>query len=147
MAETTAPICVFDGHCVLCAGTMRFVLAHERVMAGLPRVRFCAIQSPAGGFLAARHGVDAQDPDTFLWIEGDRCWQKGEAVARLAGRLVMPWRFVGVLGRLPRRARDALYDLLAKNRYRLFGREAVCLTRLAVAPDRFVVERDDLLPR
>lgn len=142
--NAAGPICVFDGHCLLCSGAVRFVLRHERRSADAPPIRFAAIQSPVGRVLALRHGVDPDDPDTFLVVEGDDAYPKAAGVTRIARRLGAPWRFVGLMRFLPRVCQDFLYDRIARNRFALFGRREACLLSLDEAPERFIASIDEL---
>ena len=114
---------------------MRFLLARERA----PTTRFVAIQSALGRSLAERHGVDPETPSTFLFIEGSRALEKSDGVIALADHLRWPWRALTWGWIVPRRWRDALYDVLAGNRYRIFGRYDRCEIPPAGLRDRFVL--------
>ncbi|QJE74333.1 thiol-disulfide oxidoreductase DCC family protein [Aerophototrophica crusticola] len=116
------PLYLFDGACVLCSGTVRFLLRHEADQ----RMRFCAVQSPAGQALLASLGMDAM-PDTFLFIDDGTVYQRSAAAFRLARHLKAPWRWLRVLSLLPRGLTDRAYDWVARHRYRIFGRHEVCL--------------------
>lgn len=117
-----APIWLYDGVCILCVGSVQYTLKHERS----PAIRFIAIQSPEGRALAKRHGIDPDDPVTFLFIERGRAWPKSDGVLALVEHLNGPARLLKAGWLLPRPARDWLYDRLARNRYRLFGRKDAC---------------------
>jgi predicted DCC family thiol-disulfide oxidoreductase YuxK len=117
-----APIWLYDGVCVLCSGGVRYALRHERD----PAMRFVAIQSREGRELAARHGIDPDDPESFLFIERGRALAKSDGVLALAGHL-NGTAWVLFLGQIvPKPIRDWLYDRVARNRYRIFGRRRVC---------------------
>ena len=105
------------------------VLAHERPDG--PPIRFVAIQSEEGARLAAAHGIDARDPETFLFVEGGRSLMRSDAALAVAGHLDGPARLVRLGRWLPRPLRDAAYGLLARHRHRLFGRG-----RVAPGPER-----------
>ncbi|GLK57631.1 putative DCC family thiol-disulfide oxidoreductase YuxK [Methylopila capsulata] len=121
---SAAPVWLYDGVCVLCSGSVRYALGHERDHA----MRFVAIQSREGRALAARHGADPDDPESFLFIEDGRALAKSDAVLALAAHLNGPARLL-VIGRImPKALRDWLYDRVARNRYRIFGRKTVCET-------------------
>lgn len=122
MTSASDPIWLYDGVCVLCSGGVRYALRHERDRT----IRFVAIQSGEGRALARAHGLDADDPDSFLFIEEGRALKKSDGALALAEHLGGPVRLL-LLGRfLPRPWRDWLYDRLARNRYRLFGRKETC---------------------
>jgi predicted DCC family thiol-disulfide oxidoreductase YuxK len=114
---------VFDGVCNFCSGTVRLVAAMDRRGA----IRFAPTQSDVGLRLCALAGVDAADPSTFLFFDRGEALEASEAMARLAARLAWPWRWLRWLRLVPRPLRDGLYRLVARNRYRLFGRRRVCM--------------------
>ncbi|MFS2111339.1 thiol-disulfide oxidoreductase DCC family protein [Sphingomonas sp. Sphisp140] len=116
------PIILFDGVCVLCTANARFVLRHDR----RGHFQLASVQSEAGQALCRRFGVDPDDPDTMLVIEGGRARRDSDGVLAIAEGLGWPWRAAGVLRVVPRRWRDALYRRVARNRYRLFGKREAC---------------------
>lgn len=116
------PIILFDGVCVLCTANARFVLRHDR----RGHFRLASIQSDAGRALCVGFGVDPDNPETMLVIEGDHARRNSDAVLAIAEGLGWPWRAIGVLRLIPARWRDAAYARVARNRYRLFGRRETC---------------------
>jgi predicted DCC family thiol-disulfide oxidoreductase YuxK len=122
MTNEPAPIWLYDGVCVLCSGGVRYTLRHERDHA----IRFVAIQSAEGRALARRHGIDPDRPDSFLFVEHGQALAKSDGVIALAHHLGGPARLLPLGRFLPKRWRDWLYDRLARNRYRLFGRKQSC---------------------
>ena len=122
-ADAAAPVILFDGHCLLCARSVQFVLRHERDEA----IRFVPLQSGEGRALAAAQGVDAEDPDTFLFLANGRAYSKSSGALAVLARLRPPWPLARVLLLIPRPLRDAVYGLIARNRYRWFGRSEVCM--------------------
>jgi len=128
---------LFDGVCHLCDGTVRTVLAWDR--RGV--IRFTPIQSIYGRELALAHGLDPDTPESFLFFDRGRPLRKTAAVAALLRRLPAPWRWLAVVGRLPRGPADAAYDWVAANRYRLFGRKDRCMVPTAEQRARFVLDR------
>jgi predicted DCC family thiol-disulfide oxidoreductase YuxK len=114
-------IILFDGVCVLCSRWCRFVSARDRAQ----RFRFVAMQSPEGRALAARFGIDPDHPDTFALIRGDDAYLRSDAALRILRELPR-WRWSVVLRAIPGPLRDALYGVIARNRYRWFGRLDAC---------------------
>lgn len=120
--DSEAPIWLFDSHCALCSWAIRFTLTHERE----PRIRFVAISSQEGQTIALRHGIDLDDPQTFLFIENGQALAKSDAALAVAGHLAS-FPFLLRFARLiPLPVRDKLYDCIARNRYKLFGRTDTC---------------------
>lgn len=130
-------IWVFDSHCVLCDGGVRYTLKHEKT----DSIRFVALQSLEGRDLAVRHGVDPEDPGTFLFIENGNALEKSDAVIALSRHLKVPAgiaALIAPLGRILRKGiRDFAYEIVARNRYRLFGRKDACITPSAENRHRF----------
>lgn len=111
------PIIVFDGICVLCNGWVRFLLKRDHRQ----RYRFVAMQTDAGRALLAAHGLDPDDPASFLLVENGRAWTDTDAIVRVLGDLGGPWRGAAAMRLLPKWLRDRLYRRVARNRYRWFG--------------------------
>lgn len=126
---------LYDGLCGFCSWSVRFLLAHERS----PSSRFIAIQSTLGRQIASRHGIDPDTPSTFLFIEGGHAYAKSDGVIALAAHLRWPWRALRALRVAPKAWRDGLYDVLARNRFRILGRKQACDLPPAHVRARFVV--------
>ncbi|MCD9006978.1 thiol-disulfide oxidoreductase DCC family protein [Luteimonas sp. XNQY3] len=122
-APRDGPIVVFDGVCALCSGWVRFLLRHDR-RAGF---RFAAMQDRVGHDLLVAHGIDPEDPVSFLLADGDAAWHDSDGVIEVLCRLGGAWRAAVVLRLVPRALRDPAYRLLARNRYRMFGRREACM--------------------
>lgn len=118
----SGPIWLYDGVCVLCSGAVQYTLRHERA----PAIRFVAIQSRKGRALAQAHGIDPDDPESFLFIEDGKALAKSDGVLALMRHLRGPARLLLVGAVLPRAIRDWLYDRVARNRYRWFGQKTAC---------------------
>jgi predicted DCC family thiol-disulfide oxidoreductase YuxK len=115
-------IVLIDGFCVLCSRSYRFVKMRDRDR----RFRFLSIQQPEGRAIASRYGIDPEQPATFILVEGGVAFVRSEAALRILGELPR-WRWTRVLRIIPSALRDRLYDLVARNRYRWFGRLHVCI--------------------
>lgn len=124
------PIIIFDGVCVLCSGSAKFVLRYDKQQ----RFRLLTAQSALGHALYLHYGLDPQDYETMILIADGIAYFKSEAGIRIAEILGLPWSLAGAFRVLPRRLRDRLYGGIARNRYRLFGRRQHCY--LASEADR-----------
>lgn len=113
---------LYDGVCVLCSGWFRFVAARDTAA----RFRFTPIQGAFGRRLAARLDIDPDNPATNALIFGGRAYVRSDAALQVL-RHLPGWRWTVILRLAPRPVRDWLYDRVARNRYRLFGRTAQCL--------------------
>lgn len=129
------PIIVFDGHCVLCSGWANFVLRHDK----RKTYRLLAAQSPIGQALYRHYGLGGDDYQSNLLIQDGKVFIKSEGTMRMFRGLGWPWRAVGLLRALPPAWRDWLYDGLARNRLRWFGRQDSCYLPAPGDLDRFIV--------
>ena len=116
------PLVVFDGDCGFCARDIRFLLRHDRKA----RYRFTSCQSELGPALLSHFGHRTDDYDTSLLVEAGRAYAKSDGVIRSVAGLGGAWRLVRALLLFPRPLRDALYDVVARNRMRIAGRTNAC---------------------
>jgi predicted DCC family thiol-disulfide oxidoreductase YuxK len=124
-AGTVSPtlVVLFDGHCNFCSSVVNFLI--DRDPRG--RLKFAALQSEAGQRLLAAHGLPMPDvPDTMVFIEGDRAHVRSDAALATTKYLSGLWPLVRVGFVVPRFVRDAVYKVVATNRYRWFGKTESC---------------------
>jgi predicted DCC family thiol-disulfide oxidoreductase YuxK len=114
-------VILYDGVCVFCSRWVRFVAARDIKR----RFRFTAIQSSYGTRLAQAFGIDPEDPDTNAVIHGGVAYFKSDAALTVLSNLP-GWEWVRVLRAVPKPLRDAVYHLVARNRYRIFGKYEEC---------------------
>ena len=133
-AEAGGAVIVFDGVCTLCNRWVRFLLRFDR----RARYRFAAMQGAHGSALLRTHGLDPADPSSFLLLDAQGAWTDTDAILRVLAGLGGGWRLVAVLRIVPRGWRDAAYRVLARNRYRWFGRHDACLLPAPQQAARFL---------
>lgn len=122
MSDTPA-IIVFDGVCRLCNASLRFV--DRRDVRG--KFVYLPIESEAGRRVCARFGVDPDDPDSFVLLDEGDLYLKTAAWSAVLRGLRIPWSWTGyLLGLVPARLADPVYDFVGRNRYRWFGRFDAC---------------------
>jgi predicted DCC family thiol-disulfide oxidoreductase YuxK len=114
-------VILYDGVCVFCSRWVRFVIARNAQR----RFRFTPIQSDYGTRLAQAFGIDPADPDTNAVIHGGVAYFKSDAALTVLSSLP-GWRWVRVLFWMPKPLRDVVYNLVARNRYRIFGKYDRC---------------------
>jgi predicted DCC family thiol-disulfide oxidoreductase YuxK len=138
-APETRAIVLFDGVCNLCNGAVNFII--ERDPDG--RFAFAALQSEAGRSLLAAHGrrFDGQ-PQTIYLVEDGRLYDRSAAALRIARGLRGAWRAAWALILVPRPLRDLAYRLVARNRYRWFGRTEACRRPTPELRARFLESTD-----
>ncbi|XP_022153577.1 DCC family protein At1g52590, chloroplastic [Momordica charantia] len=121
--KDSRPIMLFDGVCNLCNGGVRFVRANDRNR----RIRLEALQSEAGKKLLRRSGRAPDDISSVVLVEKDRSYIKSEAVIRIMEHLELPFpQLAFFLQFVPLFVRNFVYENVADNRYRLFGRSESC---------------------
>jgi predicted DCC family thiol-disulfide oxidoreductase YuxK len=126
-------IILYDGVCVLCTGWFKFVASRDTAR----RFFFAAIQSPHGRALAQRIGIDPDNPETnAVLLDGQVYLRSDSAIAALEA--LPGWQWVRILKNVPKPIRNALYTLIARNRYNLFGKHSVCDLGGAKYADRIV---------
>src|SRR5262245_17186702 len=113
---------LFDGVCILCSSGCGFVSKRDR----RHYFRFAAIQSPQGRPLAEQLDIDPDQPETFAFVANGHAFVKSEAALRIARELPF-WQWAYGLQFILLTIRDAIYDWIARNRHRWFGRREVCL--------------------
>ncbi|HEX8235046.1 MAG TPA: thiol-disulfide oxidoreductase DCC family protein [Abditibacteriaceae bacterium] len=129
-------VILFDGDCGLCNGVVNFVLRHDE----RGRFRFAPLQSPAGQRLLQSHGLPPEGVNSFLLLEHGKLFSRSTAALRLARRLGGVWALFYCLMLVPRPLRDAVYGLIARYRYRVFGHSDACMIPTSEQKRRFVEE-------
>jgi predicted DCC family thiol-disulfide oxidoreductase YuxK len=124
-------VILYDGVCVFCSRWIRFVAARDVER----RFRFTAIQSGYGTRLARAFDIDPDDPDTNAVIHGGVAYFKSDAALTVLSQLPR-WGWVRTLRTVPKPLRDAVYNLVARNRYRIFGKYEACFLGDAGFRDR-----------
>jgi predicted DCC family thiol-disulfide oxidoreductase YuxK len=135
LGDLPRPLYFFDGYCVLCSGFVAFCLARDPD----GHLKFASAQSALGQRVLAELGLPAVTFDrTILLLDGDEVYVRSAAVVRSLRHLRGPVRWLQPLLLIPAFLRDPLYDLIARNRYRWFGRRPSCLVPTPQTRDRFV---------
>ncbi|EHB54495.1 thiol-disulfide oxidoreductase DCC family protein [Paenibacillus lactis] len=116
-------IVLIDGVCRLCQGLTRFII--QRDPAG--HFRFASLQSEIGQSLLEQGGLTPDGGDTMVLIEKGKYYTRSQGALRIARRLRFPWPLAYAMIIVPRPIRDRAYRIVAKNRYRWFGRSEACM--------------------
>ena len=120
---TVQPILLFDGVCNLCNASVQWVLLRDRKAV----FRFAALQSDLGQKLLLQHGLSAENLDTVVLVIGEQIFLRSDAPLEIVRRLGGLWPLLYGFKILPKALRDAMYNFVAKNRYRWFGRQESCM--------------------
>jgi predicted DCC family thiol-disulfide oxidoreductase YuxK len=118
------PVVLFDGVCNLCNASVQYIVDRD------PQAlfRFASLQSDAGQKVLSDLGLTlpAGDPESVLLVEEGRLYSHSDAALRIARRLKGPVRWTAWMLAIPHGLRDPLYRLVARNRYRWFGKSESC---------------------
>ncbi len=135
--DTEPTIILFDGVCNLCSRSVRFVIARDPHA----HFRFAALQSEAARRICAERSISmptALEPDSIVVIADGKSLERSDAALAIAARLPLPWSLLRIFRAIPRPLRDWLYRLVAKNRYRWFGRTDACMMPTPEIRARFI---------
>lgn len=120
------PILLFDGECGLCARSVRWLLARERADDDGPRPFLAPLQGPTAQALRARHPRIPTSVDTVVYVDGGRVYLRTKAFLHVARHLRRPWRWAYAWRWLPGWGFDLGYRLIARVRYRIWGKADAC---------------------
>ncbi|HEY9048411.1 MAG TPA: thiol-disulfide oxidoreductase DCC family protein [Ohtaekwangia sp.] len=134
MADSNHTVVLFDGVCNLCNGTVQFII--KRDPKGI--FRFASLQSSYAQVLLKQVGLPSDQLYSIIVIEQGIAYEKSDAVLKIVRHLSGAWSAFTVFRIIPKFIRDALYTGLAKNRYRLFGKQDQCMIPTPELKGRFV---------
>ncbi len=132
--DASHPILLFDGVCNLCNASVQWILLHDPQ----GKFRFAALQSDTGQALLRRFGLDQAHFDSVVLVEGERIFLRSDAPLEIARHLGGLWKLAYGLKIIPRFLRDAVYNWIARNRYRWFGRREACMLPRPEWKERFL---------
>lgn len=116
------PVVLFDGVCNLCNASVDFIIRRDRK----GRLRFAALQSEAAKTFLGNLEIPKSLPDSILFYENEKLYSRSAAVLRIASYLGFPWVLAKIFIIIPAFVRDAVYDFVARNRFRWFGKKETC---------------------
>lgn len=118
----THPILFFDGFCNLCSASVQFIIRHDPKQ----QFRFASLQSTIASNMLGQYLSATDEPDSFLLWEDGRVYSRSEAALRVTKRLSGAWPLLYGFSIVPAPIRDGIYNIVARNRYRWFGRKHEC---------------------
>lgn len=119
---TAGKIILFDGVCNLCNSSVNFIIDHDKNNI----FKFASLQSDAGQKLLNKFGLDTKDFDSIVLVENDEHYTRSGAVLRIVKSFPGFWKLLYAFIILPSPLRDFLYDMIADNRYKWFGKKDSC---------------------
>ena len=128
------PVILFDGVCNFCNAGVNFIIKQDK-----KRVfRFAALQSPTGQKLLDVFHLPKEGFDSFVVIDDGVAYKKSTAGLKVYGKLPWYWKWTQMFWVVPPFIRNGLYDLIAKNRYKWFGKKDRCMVPTEDVKSRFV---------
>lgn len=120
---TTDPVILFDGICNFCNGAVNFTIKRDKHKT----IKFAALQSDIGQSLLKQYGLPGDFISSFLFIENGKVYSRSTAALRVCRYLKGLWPLCYGFMIVPAFIRNAVYDFIAKNRYKWFGQKDQCM--------------------
>jgi predicted DCC family thiol-disulfide oxidoreductase YuxK len=127
-------IILFDGVCNLCNGAVNFVITHDKK----DRFKFAPLQEEVGKRLMKEYHIDASETDSIILIDNGKAYIKSAAALRIAKGLNGAYPLLYIFIVLPEFLRNWVYDWVAKNRYRWFGKRESCIVPTPELKQKFL---------
>jgi predicted DCC family thiol-disulfide oxidoreductase YuxK len=127
-------IILFDGVCNVCSGAVQFVIKRDKKN----NFRFASLQSVEGQKLLTHYKLPANDFNSFVLIENDSVYLKSDGALRVAKKLAGLWPLLYGFIIVPKFLRDSIYDLIARNRYKWFGKKDSCMIPTPEIREKFL---------
>lgn len=134
MNDNDTHILLFDGVCNLCNGFVKFVIKRDRKA----KFQFAALQSESAKEILKKFSLLTDDFESFVYISDGRCYLKSSAALHVAKDLGGFWRLFYIFIIIPKFMRDFLYSLIAKTRYKIFGKRDACMVPAPDMKQRFL---------
>jgi len=127
-------IIIFDGVCNLCNASVNFVIKNDKKEQFL----FASFQSDAAKEILLHFNLKNLNGGTVILVEGQKVYEKSTAVLKIAKRLDGPFKAFYAFFIVPKIFRDWVYDFIAKNRYKWFGKRDSCMMPSPELKNRFL---------
>jgi predicted DCC family thiol-disulfide oxidoreductase YuxK len=127
-------ILLFDGSCGLCDSAVKFILKRDSAR----RFRFAPQESQLAQDLLAKHGLNADELNSIVLIDGENVYLRSNAILRIVMELPDPWPLAGVLVYVPVPLRNAAYDYVARHRKEWFKSPDTCRTPTPQEREQFL---------
>jgi predicted DCC family thiol-disulfide oxidoreductase YuxK len=128
------PIILFDGVCNFCNAMVNFIIRQDKRNI----FQFATLQSHSGKKLLGEYNINWKESDSFVIIENGKAFQKSSAALRLYNKLPWYWKWTQVFWIVPKFIRDGVYNFIARNRYRWFGKKEECMIPTAEMKQKFL---------
>jgi len=120
--NSSSNIVIYDGTCNLCSSTVRFISKRDKER----KFRFFSSDSTEGRLYLKNAAISADITNSIVYLKNKAGYFKSSASLTILRDLGSFWKFFYVFIFIPKPIRDFFYDLVARNRYRLFGKKESC---------------------
>jgi predicted DCC family thiol-disulfide oxidoreductase YuxK len=120
--EYEHPIILFDGVCNLCASSVQFIIKNDPKQ----HFRFASQQSDIGKDLFTKYNINSAKTNSLILIDQGKIYQKSTGALKIAKQLSNGWSFLYFFIIVPTFLRNPIYDFIAANRYKWFGKKEAC---------------------
>jgi predicted DCC family thiol-disulfide oxidoreductase YuxK len=127
-------IILFDGVCNFCNSSINFIIDHDPEK----HFKFAPLQSEVGQEILAQFNKNTKDFDSVILLKDNQLYQKSEAAIEITKHLSGAWKYLAVFGILPAFFLNFFYDIIARNRYRIFGKTETCRIPTPELRERFL---------
>lgn len=128
------PVILFDGICNLCNGSVQYVIRHDKKAV----FSFASLQSDSGQSLLQQYKLPLSEFNSFVLIDNGIAYTKSTAALKVARKLSGPVKFLYGFIIVPPFIRDAVYNLISRNRYKWFGKKDSCMIPTPELKNRFL---------
>ena len=128
------PVVLFDGVCNLCNRSVQFILKKDKKK----QFRFASLQGKTGQAILQRFDLPMDHFNTILLLDGEKLYTHSTGTLKIAKRLSGAWKLLYGFIIIPRFIRDLVYNLVARNRYKWFGKKDSCMIPLPEWKERFL---------
>jgi len=127
-------IVLFDGVCNLCIGIVNFIIKRD----SKEKFKFAALQSESGQAMLKKFNLPTNNFGSFIFIKREKYFIKSTAGLHVLKEIGGVWKLFYILIIIPRPLRDGIYTIIARTRYRIFGKQDTCITPTPEVRQRFL---------
>ena len=127
-------IILFDGVCNLCNSSVNFIIDHDKKNV----FRFASLQSDAGQSLLKKFNLNVKDFNSIILVENDKFYERSSAVMKIVRKFPGLWKFLYLFIIIPPPVRNFVYDIIADNRYKWFGKKESCRVPTPELKEKFL---------
>jgi len=128
------PLILFDGVCNLCNSTVQFVIKRDQ----MKQFHFASLQGETGQELLKKYNLFEEDMNSFLLLEGNHLYTRSTAALRVLKKMNGGWQLLYAFIIVPEFIRNSVYNWIARNRYKWFGKRNECMVPLPELKERFL---------